>query len=484
MLRVLLWLTLLADASVTAGVKPAEGDEYVLMSADGRYLVADASGSRLVPASRTSGGHVFSFVPVQGSSAVYLLFHGTCAGGKCDSLLSAQPAEGQEAPDDVAQTAQWRLFTRQLDGRVSLRSHYGELLRASTDGSDELEQGGTHSDAEVWWRLELASEAPPLPSGWGSALAAASETFGAWTGAEPAPARDERKARDRKAVRRARPRKVDLKPAAGAHSASAVYAGSSLVVVGATLGLVGVPGIGSVLDGTLSGAFGGMLRDETHYETPAVIVHGLIVAAIADVVAQSIVSPGGVLIDWRRARRTAFVCFVTDDLPFLFWIRAVWSGFEAMRPVIDRLPLPPALRAFLLSPLGAAALKTAATQLVYESASTAFYLGLQEGVRGGGVRGVWREIRSKFVRAWSRGVAFFSVAHVLMFLVPFWWLQPVVDNLSTLIFNIWLARLSYLGVDDREDADEEEEGEAADGADADPFLMRSLAGSGAAAASS
>ena len=77
-------------------------------------------------------------------------------------------------------------------------------------------------------------------------------------------------------------------------------------------------------------------------------------------------------------------------------------------------------------------LKTLISQLVYESASTVLYLALQEAVRGGGVRSALDEVRGKFWRAWASGLAFFSVTHGIMFLAPLWWMQPVIDNLSSL----------------------------------------------------
>ena len=132
-------------------------------------------------------------------------------------------------------------------------------------------------------------------------------------------------------------------------------------------------------------------------------------------------------------------------------------------------------RAALASPLGIAVLKTAVSQAGYETASTAAYLGLQEAARGGGPRSILGEIRHKFWRAWKSGFAFFSAAHVLMFLVPVWWLQarhppsrprlhtrgendpfalhvrssqPLVDNLSCLAFNTYLALLSHEDIED------------------------------------
>ena len=103
----------------------------------------------------------------------------------------------------------------------------------------------------------------------------------------------------------------------------------------------------------------------------------------------------------------------------------------------------------LASPLGIAALKTLSTQLGYETASTAAYLGVQEVARGGGFKGAIREIRTKFWKAWKSGTAFFSASQLLMFLVPLWWLQPLLDNIACLGFNTYLAMLSH--DDDEED---------------------------------
>ena len=83
------------------------------------------------------------------------------------------------------------------------------------------------------------------------------------------------------------------------------------------------------------------------------------------------------------------------------------------------------------------------SQFVYESTSTLAYLGLQEAARGGGWRRVVAEVRSKFWRAWTSGILFFSSSHLLMFLAPIWLMQPILDNLSCLAFNTYLAMLSH-----------------------------------------
>ena len=70
------------------------------------------------------------------------------------------------------------------------------------------------------------------------------------------------------------------------------------------------------------------------------------------------------------------------------------------------------------------------------------YLGLQEASRGGGMRGVLSELRAKFWSAWTSGLLFFSGTHLLMFLAPVWWVQPIIDNLSCLVLNTYLSILS------------------------------------------
>lgn len=188
------------------------------------------------------------------------------------------------------------------------------------------------------------------------------------------------------------------------------------------------------------------LRDRHAFK--AVLLHGLLTDGTSDVLAQAIAARGSrppIRLDWPRIGRTAGVAFFSDDLPFALWARVLWDGFERLRPAIQGSSLPPWLRAALASRLGIAVLKTSVSQLVYESFSTAAYLGLQEAARGGGIRGVASELRRKFWRAWTSGIAFFSATHLLMFLVPIWWVQPILDNLSCLAFNTYLALLSYDG---------------------------------------
>ena len=53
------------------------------------------------------------------------------------------------------------------------------------------------------------------------------------------------------------------------------------------------------------------------------------------------------------------------------------------------------------------------------------------------------ELTNAGVATGTDGVAFFSAANLLMFLLPVWWLQPVLDNLTCLVFNTYLSYVSH-----------------------------------------
>ena len=216
---------------------------------------------------------------------------------------------------------------------------------------------------------------------------------------------------------------------------------------------------GSAAGGALRGMGAAALQWRNTHALAAVLAHGLLTDGVSDALAQALAAsptatanqpddPTAISLDWRRIRRSTAVAFLSDDLPFALWAKVLWDGFEKLRPAILGASFMPLwLRTALASPLGIAALKTLASQLGYETLSTGAYLGLQEVARGGGVRGVLREWRHKFWRAWTSGLAFFSATHLAMFLVPIWWLQPLIDNLSCLAFNTYLALLSHEHVD-------------------------------------
>lgn len=66
-------------------------------------------------------------------------------------------------------------------------------------------------------------------------------------------------------------------------------------------------------------------------------------------------------------------------------------------------------------------------------------LALQCGLRGGDLHAIVAELRAKLWTVWRDGLAFWSVAHMVVFAQPIWWLQPFLGNLFTLVFNVYLA---------------------------------------------
>jgi hypothetical protein len=63
--------------------------------------------------------------------------------------------------------------------------------------------------------------------------------------------------------------------------------------------------------------------------------------------------------------------------------------------------------------------------------------------RGGGRREIGEELASKFWSVWRDGLVFWTGAHMVVFLMPIWWLQPIADNLFTLAFNTYLSIRAY-----------------------------------------
>lgn len=438
-------LLLATQASSLAA--PREDEEYSLISSDGRYLVANGDRLHLVPAEQATIGsavHTFDFVRVPGShELVYLRFG--------ETILAAFDADGTSSP-------KFRLFTRSSpDQRVALltssddveKSKLSRCLRATPSGSVEQAAFQT-SDPSVWWQLKPASargdescpSSPPMLGG------------------------------------RARAKPTNVRAASGVVSPARVITTSALTVAAATAAMLPAGVIGAAVPALAVNALGalpqplaaaaasagevikgtfGLLRQN---QMAAVMAHGLLTDGISDVFAQAIAAreDGALRLDWRRARRSAAVTFVSDDLPFVLWAKFLWDAFEKLKPAIATSPLlPPWLAAALASPFGIAVLKTLASQVGYESASTAAYLGLQEAARGGGLRSVLREVRRKFWRAWTSGLAFFSITHIAMFMVPLWWMQPILDNLSCLGYNTYLAMLSYDDDANGDNTDDEED---------------------------
>jgi len=170
----------------------------------------------------------------------------------------------------------------------------------------------------------------------------------------------------------------------------------------------------------------------------------------ADIMAQAISARAegdAMAVDWRRVPRSAFSSLLSDDLPFLLWSRGLWEASERIVASLQASTLSPRLVKVLTNTLTITAVKTIITQLVYETSSNAAYLSIQAWLRGGGWRAIGAELSSKFLGVWWDGVIFWSFAHIVVFSMPIWWLQPIADNLFTLVFNTYLAFVAYKPVE-------------------------------------
>ena len=95
-------------------------------------------------------------------------------------------------------------------------------------------------------------------------------------------------------------------------------------------------------------------------------------------------------------------------------------------------------------------------------------------MKGGGLRACGREIKAKLMTAWRDGLVYWSCAHLVVFSIPVWWLQPLADNVATLFFNAYLSVLANKEIDEDEvevegagaGAGKEEEGGSTPGAGA------------------
>ena len=83
---------------------------------------------------------------------------------------------------------------------------------------------------------------------------------------------------------------------------------------------------------------------------------------------------------------------------------------------------------------------------VYDTVSDVMYLALQVVLRGGGARAVVLELRAKLWTLRRDGCLFWSLAHVALFSIPVWWLQPIADNLTSIVFNVYQSLLSHQGL--------------------------------------
>ena len=178
------------------------------------------------------------------------------------------------------------------------------------------------------------------------------------------------------------------------------------------------------------------------YEWYILMWHEVFTGVSADVLAQSIegLRPS---INWARAVRTTSVSFLSDDLPFLVWSRVLWTAAERAKAAVRSSSLSPELMAALTSHASITCAKTAVTTGVYDTASDAVYLALQAALRGGGARGIAAELRAKLWTLRRDGLVFWSMAHMALFSIPVYWMQPIADNLTTIIFNTYQSLLAH-----------------------------------------
>jgi len=230
-----------------------------------------------------------------------------------------------------------------------------------------------------------------------------------------------------------------------------VYGFCASLVGGTTAALSGAfePHLVVGLPGPVQRACAGLQQVREQHETGCLLAHGLLTDAAADLLAQAMRehfargAHAPMAINGIRAGRSTAVAMLSDDLPFLLWMRMLWEHTPSVLATVRASKLSPRLASVLTHPLGVAVGKTAVTQLVYETFSTSSYLALQAVLRGEGWRGALAELRGKFRRVWLDGFAFFGVLHVILFVLPLWWLQPMMDNLATLVFNTYLAWYSH-----------------------------------------
>lgn len=151
-------------------------------------------------------------------------------------------------------------------------------------------------------------------------------------------------------------------------------------------------------------------------------------------------------IDVRRVARSTSSAMLADDFPFLAWSRFLHDAFLHY---LARLPA--GVSTVLARPFIQAFTKMVVTQLVYEPVSSGGYLVIQALLKGRSWRGAVSELRRKLYGAWRNGLVYWSLAHVSIFMIPYWWLQPLADNVATMFFNAYLSILSNAEADEEDD---------------------------------
>ena len=153
-------------------------------------------------------------------------------------------------------------------------------------------------------------------------------------------------------------------------------------------------------------------------------------------------------VNWWRAARTATVSLMSDDLPFLMWSKLLWEVAEHLKAKAHAsAALSPRMRRWLTHHATVTVAKMMVTQLVYETSSDSAYLAMQAALRGAGLRGVLAELSAKLWTLRKDGLVYWSLAHLALFSIPIWWMQPIADNITTMIFNIYQSFLSHRSIE-------------------------------------
>ena len=164
---------------------------------------------------------------------------------------------------------------------------------------------------------------------------------------------------------------------------------------------------------------------------------GLILKAIAEVLAQVITQGGdplGAWLDPLRICRSTFASLLSSSLSFYYWTRL---------PFVRALTAPAPVRAVLGKTLGTSLTKMVVTQALYRPINVGLFLSMQSLFRGDSARQLVEVMRTKFKGGLLGGIAFFSVSNIIMFSVPIPFLHPIIGAIAGLIFNVWLAMVAY-----------------------------------------
>ena len=384
----------------------------------------------------------------------------------------------QTEEEDGARKAQWRIHTRE-DGAIQLESHYGLFLRLSDSGV--VEQGRGNHGKNSWWHLTQppSKPFPTRPTGIvGGALWDLVEAVGVMpppspththTADETAQADAPRGVATDATTGDVRQRRGGLRLPAVHATPLGIFRGSGWLVLGTTLALSGA--LDAPIGERAIRAAAGLLRRArlpasalerwgaraTRAATGAIeglrgghplgclVFHGAVTDLTADLLAQGLEQSltrgpsSRFAIDGARLLRSTAAAVVSDDVPFVLWVRALWHASSRFEHALERSALPLLAKRFLRHPLSLAVAKTLVSQLVFETASNALYLGLQALMRGDSVA---HELRRKFWEAWRGGLLFFTGSHLIMFMLPFWG-QVMVDNVACVAFNTYLAFISH-----------------------------------------